>query len=93
MLHLGERQVVIPMERIFDVQCPLCGKHSEIVSCASVPQLSCGDCLLDRTEVVKMIAAVQKYSCLPPTAPSVNRDTAQHIDHSNCAQTSLGSRR
>ena len=40
----------------FDLVCPECGKTSEHVADHRVPppSLKCGDCLMDRIEVVEM---------------------------------------
>lgn len=39
----------------FHVICPGCGKDSEIVSSERAnPRVSCGDCLMDKVEVVEM---------------------------------------
>jgi transposase-like protein len=45
----------------FTLVCPSCGKTSETVADnRNNPRLKCGDCLMDRTEVVEMkIAKVE----------------------------------
>jgi ribosomal protein S27AE len=40
----------------FELTCPTCGKRTSIVAeqAFPYPRLSCGECLMDRTEVVDL---------------------------------------
>ena len=49
-------EVVEPKARQFDLECPVCGRQSEIACAEADPRVKCGDCLMDRVEVVEMVA-------------------------------------
>jgi hypothetical protein len=44
------------VKRVFDVYCPRCDKHEEIVGSEAEPHVNCGDCLVNDVEVVPMRA-------------------------------------
>lgn len=50
------------MTMTFDIVCQRCGKKSEITSDRlEEPSVKCGDCLMDRTEVVDMKVVGFRY--------------------------------
>jgi hypothetical protein len=51
VLKLPRQHQIKAVERIFRFLCPVCGKQSE---CTCDEALFCGDCSMERTEVVRM---------------------------------------
>lgn len=54
-------------KRVFDVECPRCGKHGEIVCSEANPRVSCGDCLVNDVEIVTMRAVERVATCAKET--------------------------
>jgi hypothetical protein len=42
------------MAFVYKTECPECGDKSEMGSDQYMPNVSCGDCLMDRVEVVRL---------------------------------------
>lgn len=64
----------------FQMECPACGKHSVVKNVRRVPapHVNCGDCLMDRTEVVPMLVTSTRIDF----APTVTRlrELAEEVD-------------
>jgi ribosomal protein S27AE len=45
----------------YETECPRCGKKGEVVmtDIAKAPRVNCGDCLMERVEVVPMLCLLK----------------------------------